>query len=126
MASQTVTDDRVRDLDRERAYTLEAASVANYLSDPVAVAQALSRFREQRSIGPDWHRWSDRDWIQESAEEIADLSAYLCAEMDRLEERVQAEGDNEEFGTLWMLLRIALAASCTAYGAILEYRQRDS
>lgn len=126
MTSQVVTDDRVRDFDRERAYTLEAASVANYLSDPVAVAQALTRFREERSISPDWHRWSERDWIRESAEEVADLSAYLCAEMDRLEERVQAEGDNEEFGVLWMLLRIALASSCTAYGALLEYRQRDS
>jgi hypothetical protein len=126
MASQTVTDDRVRDFDRERAYTLEAASVANYLSDPVSVAQALNRFREERSISSDWHRWSERDWIQESAEEIADLSAYLCAEMDRLEERVQLEGDNEEFGRLWMLLRIALASSCTAYGALLEYRQSDA
>lgn len=126
MASQLVTDDRVRDFDRERAYTLEAASVANYVSDPVGVAQALTRFREERSISGDWHRWSERDWIQESAEEIADLSAYLCAEMDRLEERVRQEGDNEDFGTLWMLLRIALASSCTAYGALLEYRQRDS
>jgi hypothetical protein len=126
MASQTMTDDRVRDLDRERAYTLEAASVASYLSDPIGVAQALSRFREERSISADWHRWSERDWIQESAEEIADLSAYLCAEMDRLEERVKEEGDNEDFGVLWMLLRIALASSCTAYGALLEYRQRDS
>lgn len=126
MASQLVTDDRVRDFDRERAYTLEAASVANYLSDPIGVAQALTRFREERSISPDWHRWSERDWIQESAEEIADLSAYLCAEMDRLEERVREEGDNEDFGVLWMLLRIALASSCTAYGALLEYRQRDS
>lgn len=126
MASQTMTDDRVRDFDRERAYTLEAASVASYLSDPIGVAQALSRFREERSISADWHRWSERDWIQESAEEIADLSAYLCAEMDRLEERVKDEGDNEDFGVLWMLLRIALASSCTAYGALLEYRQRDS
>jgi hypothetical protein len=126
MASQTMTDDRVRDFDRERAYTLEAASVASYLSDPIGVAQALNRFREERSISADWHRWSERDWIQESAEEIADLSAYLCAEMDRLEERVKDEGDNEDFGVLWMLLRIALASSCTAYGALLEYRQRDS
>ena len=126
MASQTMTDERVRDYDRERALTIEAATVANYVSDPDAVAQALSRFREERSISSEWHRWSERDWIQESAEEIADLSAYLCAEMDRLEERVREEGDNEDFGTLWMLLRIALASSCTAYGAILEYRQRDS
>jgi hypothetical protein len=43
--------------------------------------------------------------------------------MDRLEERVQAEGDNEDFGELWMLLRISLAASCTAYGALMQYRR---
>lgn len=125
MLSSALKDARARDYQRERAYTIEAATVAQYVADPVAVGQALSRFREERSISGEWHCWSRRDWIRESEEEIADLSAYLCAEMDRLEERVQAEGDNEAFGELWMLLRIALAASCTAYGALMHYRRCD-
>lgn len=109
-----------RDLAKEREWTREAASMAQYVPEPELLADVFSSYRESRTGSGPW--LGNRDWITEGIEECADLSAYMMAALQELE---LEDRDDEDALKAWMLLRIALAASCTAFGALSQYRTVD-
>jgi hypothetical protein len=117
------SDRRERDLERERDWTLQAAKYAPYVSDPEPLAESFSRFRESRTGTGPWLQVSERDWIVEALEEVADLSAYICAQIAELEEQ---DRDDEDAGKLLMLLQIAHSSAASAYAALIQYRPADS
>lgn len=115
-------DDSVmaRDPEWEREQVHQAAEVAQYVVNAADTAAALNRFRDRRlGEGP----WRDlpRAWITEAEEECADLANYLLAQLQELGD----ERDDEDHAKCQMLLRMALAASVTAYAALGEYRRTD-
>lgn len=119
---QLEKDEMARDLEKERGWTLDAAQYAQYVANPDEVAAALSAYREMRTGSGPWINVSERDWITEALEEVADLSAYLMAALEKLE----LDGrDDEDGNKCWMLLRMTLAASVTAYASLSQYRSAD-
>jgi len=109
-----------RDPEWEREQIRLAAEVAQYVTDPENTANSLNSFRERRmGKGP----WRDlpRAWITEAEEETADLANYLLAQLQELGN----DRDDEDHAKCQMLLRMALAASVTAYAALGEYRRTD-
>ncbi len=109
-----------RDLEWERKQVHEAAEMAQYVANAADIANALNSFRERRmGEGP----WRDlpRAWITECEEEAADLANYLLAQLQELGD----ERDDEDHAKCQMLLRMALAASVTAFAALGEYRRTD-
>ena len=109
-----------RDLEQERRWIEQASEMAQYVPDPVNAAAALNAFREKRSGSGPW-RDLPRDWIREGEEECADLANYLCAALQELGE----DRDDEDHAKCQMLLRMAMAASVTAFTALSEYRRAD-
>lgn len=112
-------DEMTRDVEKEREWTREAAQYAQYVANPDEIAEALSSFREVRMGSGPWRDVSSRDWITEALEECADLSAYIIAALQELE---LEERDDEDALKCWMLLRMALAASVTAYSSLGGFR----
>lgn len=109
-----------RDLEWERKQVREAAEMAQYVHNAADTASALCRFRERRMGDGPW-RDLPRAWITEAEEETADLANYLLAQLQELGD----ERDDEDHAKLQMLLRMALAASVTAFAALGEYRRTD-
>jgi len=115
-------DEMERDLGAERRWVIEAAEVAQYVHDPVAVSVALNSCRDLRIGNGPWRNVSERDWILEAEEEAVDLGAYLTAALQEM-----GEGrEDEDADTCRMLLKIALAASVTAFAALGEFRRTAS
>lgn len=108
-----------RDLVRERDVVAQAARFAPYVSDPEAVAEALSAFAERRAGRDPVRLPKGRDLVVEALEEVADLRNYVAWEVRRLEleERTDEDADREH-----MLLRRALAAAVESYDALSAYR----
>lgn len=109
-----------RDIDQEQQWVREAAEFAQYVHNPEEIAAALNSYRQRRAgTGP----WRDlpRDWITEAEEEAVDLANYVCAELQQRD----ADRDDEDEAKCQMLLRMALAATVTAYAALSEYRRAD-
>ncbi len=111
---------RARDLEQERRWVTEAADMAQYVHDADNAAASMNAYREKRAGDGPW-RDLPRDWIRESEEECADLANYLCAALQELGD----DRDDEDHAKCQMLLRMALAASVTAFTALGEYRRTD-
>lgn len=115
-------DELGRDLDRERRWISEAAQYAQYVSEPDGISEAFSTYRELRtnSDAP-WRDVSSRNFAVEAIEEAVDLSAYVMALLQQIDEG----RDDEDAGKAIMLLKMALAASVTAYASLSEYMRVD-
>ena len=112
--------DKERDPTAERALTLEAAQLTTGLYDPVATAEWLSRFSEERMHDGPWREFDSRDWVQEGLEELADNRNYACAEMLRLQELGR---DDEDYWAQVMALKYVIAQTITLTDAWFRYRE---
>lgn len=115
-------DEMKRDIAQERQWTADAARFAQYVSDPETVASAMSSFREARMGEGPWMDVTQRDWSEEAIEECADLSAYMLAAIQELDEQ---DRDDEDAAQARMFMFIALSASVTAYQALSDLRRTD-
>lgn len=104
-----------RDVAKEREWTHQAATFAQYVTEPNEAADRLSTMREKRMHEGPWIDNSVRCWVREALEEAADLSAYLTAALTELE----TEGrEDEDAARDRMLLFMALSASVTAFESL--------
>jgi hypothetical protein len=111
-----------RDLDQERRWVAEAAQYAQYVTEPDGIAEAFSTYRELRTnADAPWRDVKQRNFAIEAMEEAVDLSAYVMA----LLQMIDADRDDEDAGKAIMLLKMALAASVTAYASLSEYMRVD-
>jgi hypothetical protein len=113
-------DEMPRDVSLERSWTEQAATFAQYVADPDAAAAALTLMREKRMGDGPWLNVSERDWIVEALEEVADLSAYVMAALTALDAQ---ERDDEDAGRDRMLLFMALSAAVTAFDSLRAVEQ---
>lgn len=115
-------DEMARDLDQERRWVAEAAQYAQYVTEPDGIAEAFSTYRELRTnTDAPWRDVKQRNFAVEAMEEAVDLSAYVMA----LLQMIDADRDDEDAGKAIMLLKMALAASVTAYASLSEYMRVD-
>lgn len=111
---------RERDIEQEQEWVREAAEFAQYVHNPDDTAAALNSYRQRRAGSGPW-RDLPREWIREAEEEAVDLANYVCAALQELD----PERDDEDAAKCQMLLRMALAATVTAFAALGEYRRAD-
>jgi hypothetical protein len=111
-----------RDLEKEGEWIAEAAEFAQYVNNPIGSAASLMQYRQLRMGDGPWRNVSQRDWITEAEEEFVDGSAYITAALQELGE----DRNDEDHAKCQMLLKMALAASITAYAALGEFRRTDA
>ena len=116
-------DETTRNVELEEKWTLDAARYAQYVVDHHAAAATMNMYRSARTGGSSpWRDVSERNWIDEAIEECVDLNAYLCAEMQRLVDNYE---NHEGWDKQVMLVRMAMAASITAFHSLMQAKKMD-